>query len=287
MTDFLAGSTALLYPAVIIFGLLIGSFLNVVILRLPKRMMYEWQQQSREFLEENPDPIAYPPGLVWPRSRCTQCKHTITALENIPVVSYLFLRGRCSSCKQKISFRYPVFELLTAAASVAVIWKFGFTPEAAWGLLLTWCLIALSGIDIDHQILPDNITLPLIWLGLFASTFGVFTDPVSSIIGGLAGYLTLWLVYQAFRLLTGKEGMGFGDFKLFAALGTWLGWQQLPLIILLSSLIGAVAGLLMILFTKHDKRKPIPFGPYLAMAGWVALIWGDSLRAWYFQISGL
>jgi len=287
MTELLAGSPMLLYPAAIIFGLLIGSFLNVVILRLPKRMMYDWQQQSREFLDENPDPIAYPPGLVWPRSRCNQCGHTISAMENIPLFSYLFLRGRCRSCKTKISLRYPIFELLTAAASVAIVWKFGFSPASAWGLVLTWCLIALSGIDLDHQILPDNITLPLIWLGLLSSVFGVFTDPVSSIIGGLAGYLSLWLVYQAFRLLTGKEGIGFGDFKLFAALGTWLGWQQLPLIILLSSLIGAIAGLMLIIFTKHDKRKPIPFGPYLALAGWVALIWGDALRAWYFQISGL
>ena len=225
--------------------------------------------------------------LSKPRSRCPHCGHAITALENIPVISYLALKGRCKECKAPISKRYPLIELFTAVISAVVAWHFGFSIAVVGGLLLSWALLALTFIDVDHQLLPDSITLPLLWLGLSFNLFATYTDISSAVIGAIAGYLALWLVYHAFRLVTGKEGMGYGDFKLLAALGAWMGWQALPMIILLSSLVGAVVGISLILLKQQHRDIPIPFGPYLAAAGWLALIWGDTLSTAYLNWSGL
>ncbi|MCK5356616.1 MAG: prepilin peptidase, partial [Methyloprofundus sp.] len=211
----------------------------------------------------------------------------IKAYQNIPLFSYLFLRGKCANCQTSISIRYPLVELLTGILSVVVAYQLGGHIATLFALLLTWVLVALSGIDIDHQLLPDNITLPMLWLGLFLSLFNVFTDPVSSIIGAMAGYLILWTIYWLFKLLTGKEGMGYGDFKLLALFGAWLGWQYLLLIILLSSLVGAIIGTSMIIFVQRDKNIPIPFGPYLAIAGWIALLWGSEINSLYLTSVGL
>lgn len=262
-------------------GLLIGSFLNVVILRLPVILFSNWEEQCAELSGSKQDTIKAPFNLITPRSRCPQCGHPISALENIPVLSYLLLRGRCKHCKSPISIRYPAIELFTAALSGIVAWQLGFEWITLFALLLTWALISLSFIDIDHQLLPDDITLPFLWLGLALSVFGIFTDMQSAIIGAIAGYLTLWFVYQLFKILTGKEGMGYGDFKLLALFGAWLGWQKLPLIILLSSFAGALIGLAMIIFMGRDKQIPIPFGPYLAIAGWIAMLWGDEINSLY------
>ena len=281
--------TPLFLTGVFIFGLLIGSFLNVVILRLPARLEHDWRSQCRELLEvENTDGTAPEPlSIVWSRSQCPKCGHSIKAYENIPLLSYLFLSGRCSACKTPISKRYPLVELTTAILFLTVAYHFGPTTQCLAAIVMTGMLIALTGIDIDHQLLPDDLTFVLLWMGLFASLFNVFTDPVSSIIGALAGYLSLWTVYHLFRLLTGKEGMGYGDFKLLAALGAWIGWQMLPLIILLSSLVGAVVGLLMIAMRRHKSSQPMPFGPFIALAGWIALIWGDQIIDAYMRSSGL
>lgn len=263
-----------------VLGLFIGSFLNVVILRLPVMMQRSWRAQCRELLEqEQSEEETF--NLISPRSRCPHCGHLIGALENIPVLSYLIQRGRCKHCSTTISARYPLIELFTALMTGIVAWKFGFGWQGAFGILLTWALIALTFIDIDHQLLPDDITLPFLWLGLGLSLFGLFTGMPSAIIGAIAGYLSLWLVYHGFRLLTKKEGMGYGDFKLFALFGAWFGWQQLPLIILLSSLVGAIIGISMIVFMGRDRQIPIPFGPYLAGAGWLAMLWGDEITRAY------
>ncbi len=263
-----------------VLGLFVGSFLNVVILRLPVMMQRSWQAQCRELLEqEQSEEETF--NLISPRSRCPHCGHLIGALENIPVLSYLIQRGRCKHCSTTISARYPLIELFTALMTGIVAWKFGFGWQGAFGILLTWALIALTFIDIDHQLLPDDITLPFLWLGLGLSLFGLFTGMPSAIIGAIAGYLSLWLVYHGFRLLTKKEGMGYGDFKLFALFGAWFGWQQLPLIILLSSLVGAIIGISMIVFMGRDRQIPIPFGPYLAGAGWLAMLWGDEITRAY------
>ncbi len=270
-----------------VLGLLFGSFLNVVIHRLPKMMEQEWGEQCREFLEledtdkEKTKHKSY--NLITPRSSCPQCQTPIAGYDNIPVISYLLLLGKCRHCKKHIAPRYPIIEMVTAALSVIVAWKFGFTWAMGAALILTWCLIALSMIDFDTQLLPDNITLPLLWLGLGLSLFALFTDMQSSIIGALAGYLSLWSIYHLFRLVTGKEGMGYGDFKLFAVFGAWLGWQCLPVIILLSSVVGAVVGLSLIAFKGRDKNTPIPFGPYIAAAGWIYLIWGADITHAYIQ----
>lgn len=286
--SYLEQTPAAYVAAVFLLGLLVGSFLNVVILRLPRMLEAEWQAQCRELLGDATTGGAPAErfNLWWPPSRCPDCGHRIHAWENIPVLSYLLLRGRCRSCGSRISVRYPIIEFLTACLSAYVAWHFGFAGEALAALVLTWALIALSVIDLDHQILPDNITLPLLWLGLLLSLTGLFTNPQASIIGATAGYLSLWGVYHAFRLLTGKEGMGYGDFKLLATLGAWLGWQALPVVILLSSLVGAVVGIAMILALGRDRNIPIPFGPYLAAAGWLALLWGDELVAAYLRVSG-
>lgn len=274
-------------------SLLIGSFLNVVILRLPARMRYDWQCQCQELLADvdGSPSIAIqtekPPSLGFDRSHCPKCGHQIRAWENIPVISYLILGGRCSSCRTRISLQYPAVELLTAVLSGVVAWHFGFSLTAFAAIALTWCLVALSGIDFRDQLLPDVIVLPLMWAGLLLNTQGLFTDLTSAVIGAVAGYLTLWTVYWIFKLLTKKEGMGYGDFKLLAAFGAWLGWQQLPLIILLSAFAGAVVGIALIVIRGRDRNIPMPFGPFLAIAGWVALLWGDQITAQYLAISGL
>jgi leader peptidase (prepilin peptidase)/N-methyltransferase len=294
-----SSSPALFAGSVLLLGLIIGSFLNVVIYRLPIILEREWRTQAADVLSADtntPSSAASAPRftLSTPRSACPNCKAPITALQNIPVISWLVLRGRCASCKAKISARYPLVELTTGILSAWVAWHFGFGAPAACALLVTWALIALTGIDIDHQLLPDNITLPLMWTGLVAAVAlgpspGVAL-PVSAkdaIIGAAAGYLSLWLVFHAFKLVTGKEGMGYGDFKLFAALGAWLGWKLLPLVIVLSAATGAVLGILMIALQGRDRRAPMPFGPYLAAAGWLAMMYGDSLLNGYLRISGL
>lgn len=265
-----------------ILGLLVGSFLNVVILRLPVMLERQWQQDCKTLLAI--ETAAEPQtsfNLVQPRSHCPECKHQISAWENIPVISYLFLRGRCSACGHRIPLRYPLIELLSAGLSLVVAWHFGPGWQSLAALVLTWVFITLSVIDIDHQILPDSITLPILWLGLLLSLFGIFTDSHSAIIGGLIGYLSLWSIFHLFRLLTGKEGMGYGDFKLLALIGVWLGWQHLLTVILLSSLVGAIIGIGMIVLRGQDRSIPIPFGPYLAIAGWITLISRDELVQFY------
>jgi leader peptidase (prepilin peptidase)/N-methyltransferase len=294
--ELLSTSPGLYLLVVVLLGLTVGSFLNVVIYRLPIMMEREWRRHCAELDEassptegETPNPEQAPEtfNLSTPRSRCPHCGHAITALENIPVLSYLWLRGRCSDCGAKISLRYPLIEAITALLSVLVAWHFGFSWPALAGLFFTWALIALTMIDFDHHLLPDSITLPFLWLGLGLSLWVVFVDPASAIIGALAGYLSLWLVYWGFKLLTGKEGMGYGDFKLLAMLGAWMGWKMLPVIILLSSAVGAVVGITLILFRGRDRNIPIPFGPYLAAAGWIALLWGEDLINGYLRLAGL
>jgi len=290
MSDISAFFTS--YPAVFpwiagAFGLAIGSFLNVAIYRLPVMLERKWRDQCQEILSPNKKTLDNRKrfDLVSPGSRCPHCGHAITAIENIPVLSFLWLRGKCSACAKTISWRYPLVELLTGVLTAAVAWYFGYGTAALAGMALTWSLIALSFIDFDKQLLPDDITLLLLWTGLVLNVFSVFTSLPSAVIGAVSGYVSLWLVYQVFKLVTGKEGMGYGDFKLFAALGAWLGWQSLPLIILLSSLVGAVVGITFIVFFGHDRRLPIPFGPFLCVAGWVALLWGDTLTRYYLQFA--
>ena len=270
-----------------VFGSLIGSFLNVVIYRLPVMMQREWRNDCLEFLEQPNDVEDTRFNLSVPRSRCGDCGHQITALENIPIVSYLVLGGKCSACKTSISPQYPLVELFTALVSLVVGWHFGVSPQAMAALVLTWSLIAASGIDIGHKLLPDDITLPLLWLGILLSLFDVFVSLEDSVIGVMAGYMSLWSVFMLFKLITGKEGMGYGDFKLLAMLGAWLGWKPLFVVILTSSLVGAVVGITMIVLKKTERGTQIPFGPYLAAAGWMTLLWGDELMRFYaslFQI---
>jgi leader peptidase (prepilin peptidase)/N-methyltransferase len=264
-----------------LLGLLVGSFLNVVILRLPRRLEHDWHSQARELLGHAPSDEAKPPDLVVTGSHCPACKHKLSALDNIPIVSWLALRGRCRYCKAKISWQYPIVELLTALASAAIAWKLGFGWPLAAGLAFTWILIAASGIDARTQLLPDQLTLPLLWLGLLLSLVPVFVSPDIAIIGAAIGYLSLWSVYWLFKLATGKEGMGYGDFKLLAALGAWMGAMSLLPIVLLSSLIGAVVGGTVLALRGQDRSTPIPFGPFIAAAGWVWFVLGDRLGAWY------
>jgi len=295
-------SAGLFVGCVFVLGLLVGSFLNVVIHRLPIMLDREWRAQAADLMQTGPEgvaavPTAGPPrdfNLLRPRSACPACGAPITALQNVPLVSWLVLRGRCAACRVPIAARYPAVELGTAVLSGAVAWHFGVTGAAACGLLLTWALIALTGIDIDHQLLPDDITLPLLWAGLLAAVaigaHGGVALPVAprdAILGAVAGYASLWLVFHAFKLITGKEGMGYGDFKLFAALGAWLGWQVLPLVILLSAATGAVLGIAMIALRGRDRAAPMPFGPYLAAAGWIAMLYGERLIGGYLRLSGL
>lgn len=264
-----------------LLGLCIGSFLNVVIHRLPKMMEREWQVQCAELRGETL-PDEEPLTLARPGSRCPACGHRISALENIPIISYLLiLKGKCAGCSAPISARYPIIETLTALLSAYTVWHFGPTIQAAGALLLVWALISLAMIDFDTQLLPDAITLPLLWLGLAFNLGTTYTDLATSVIGAMAGYLALWSVFWLFKLATGKEGMGYGDFKLLAALGAWLGWQMLPTIILLSSVVGASVGIALIVFGRHGRNIPIPFGPYLAAAGGIALFWGPELTEGY------
>ncbi len=266
-----------------LLGLMIGSFLNVVIHRLPIMMERDWAAQCADLRGETP-PTCEPLSLARPRSRCPQCGHSITVLENIPVISWLLLRGRCKGCAAPISLRYPLIEALTGLLFAFAAWHFGFTAAGMGALILIAALIALTAIDFDTQLLPDDITLPLLWVGLALNAFSIYTDLKSAVIGAMAGYLSLWSVYWLFKLTTGKEGMGYGDFKLLAALGAWLGWQMLPLTILLSSLVGAVVGIALMVFTRHGRNVPIPFGPYLAVAGGIALIWGAPLTRAYLGV---
>ena len=296
MINLLASSPAVFVGACFVLGLVIGSFLNVVIHRVPIMMERQWREQCAEMVE-HPDHAATMPAppsgkepfnLVVPRSACPACKKPITALQNVPIVSYLILRGRCANCGVRISPRYPIVEALTGILSAAVAWKLGFAWPAAAGLVLTWFLVALAFIDIDHQLLPDSLTLPLLWLGLLLSLFapppGMAPIPVdmrSSIIGAMAGYLSLWTVYHLFRLLTGKEGMGFGDFKLLAALGAWLGWRMLLPTVLIAAAVGAVAGIALLASRGQNRATPIAFGPFLAAAGWLMLMFGHQLVTSY------
>ncbi|MDI3489763.1 MAG: leader peptidase (prepilin peptidase) / N-methyltransferase [Thauera sp.] len=263
-----------------LLGLFVGSFLNVVIHRLPRMMERDWHAQAAELRGEPVEP-AERFNLATPRSRCPHCGHLIGALENIPVLSYLVLRGRCGHCGAGISMRYPIVEAFTALLSGYAAWHFGFGVAAAGALLFIWTMVALAFIDVDTQLLPDDLTLPLLWLGLLFNLGGAFTDLPSAVIGAMAGYLSLWSVYWLFKLVTGKEGMGYGDFKLLGAIGAWLGWQLLPLTILLSSLVGAVVGIALIVLARHGRNVPIPFGPYLAAAGIIALFWGEDLTSRY------
>jgi leader peptidase (prepilin peptidase)/N-methyltransferase len=260
----------------LLVGLAVGSFLNVVIHRLPKMMERDWHAQCAELRGESP--AAQPHyNLASPPSNCPACGHRITAIENIPVVSYLWLRGKCSACGARIGVRYPVIEAVTAALTAYTAWHFGFGWQAFGAMLFAWCMVALTFIDVDTQLLPDAITLPLLWAGLLINLRGTFVDLAGAVIGAVAGYLVLWSVYWTFKLATGKEGMGFGDFKLLAAIGAWLGWKMLPLVILASSLVGAVVGIALMILARRGRDVPIPFGPYLAGAGLIALFWGGSL----------
>jgi leader peptidase (prepilin peptidase) / N-methyltransferase len=305
-----ASYPALFAAAAFVIGLVVGSFLNVVIYRLPIMMERDWRAQAADVTASTAsvaavsDPMpagagaAAPPAerftLAVPRSACPTCKAPIKAIHNIPVISWLMLRGRCAACKAPISPRYPAVELATGILSAWVAWHFGFGAAAACAIPVTWALIALTGIDIDHQLLPDSITLPLLWAGLLASVAlgprpeaALPVSPKDAIIGAAAGYLSLWMVFHAFRLATGKEGMGYGDFKLFAALGAWMGWKVLPVVILLSAATGAVLGISMILLRGRDRAAPMPFGPYLAAAGWLAMLYGRELVDGYLRVSGL
>ncbi len=284
--DFATADTLVLASLAALLGCTIGSFINVVCLRLPQMMERDWRNQCAELAGGTAEP-AERFNLAFPPSRCPHCGHTIRAWENIPVISYLFLKGRCSGCQTRISVRYPVVEAACGLLSALVIWHFGATWQGAAGLLFTWALLTLAIIDFDTQLLPDDITLPLLWAGLLIALGSIFVPLHTAVIGAAAGYLSLWSVYWLFKLITGKEGMGYGDFKLLAALGAWLGWQALPQIILLSAASGAIIGLAMITLRSRDRQIPIPFGPYLAIAGWISFLWGSDISAWYFQISGL
>ncbi len=270
----------------LVLGLTVGSFLNVVIHRLPKMMEDEWCEQCTELLHpEEAEKAAQTKkpkyNLVVPRSACPGCGHKITAMENIPIVSYMVLGGKCRGCKAPISIRYPLVEAFTGLLTAYAAWHFGVSLAAVFAIAFTWALVALAFIDADTTLLPDDITLPLLWLGLIANMGGTFTSLTSAVIGAVAGYLILWLVYWAFKILRGKEGMGYGDFKLLAAIGAWLGWQMLPLVILLSALVASVIGIAGIIIQGRDKGAKLPFGPYLAAAGWIAMMWGTKINALY------
>jgi leader peptidase (prepilin peptidase)/N-methyltransferase len=287
--DLLASSPALAIASAFGLGLLTGSFLNVVILRLPPRLQWEWERDSRELLDlpEATGSGAAPPGIVVERSHCPKCGHRLAAWENIPLLSFLALGGKCRACRTPISWQYPAVELLTGVLFALVLWRFGVTWQALAALVFTGFLIAMSGIDLRTTLLPDGLTLPLLWLGLLLSLVSVFAAPPQAILGAVAGYLSLWSVYWAFKLLTGKEGMGFGDFKLLAAIGAWCGVSAVLPVLLMSSLVGAVIGSIWLLLKGRDRATPIPFGPYLAIAGWIQLFWGGDLLQTYLDFVGL
>jgi leader peptidase (prepilin peptidase)/N-methyltransferase len=278
------------YLFVIIFSLIIGSFLNVVIYRLPKMMHNNWYLECREFLADEvkdvPATKITPLTLSKPDSTCPKCHHKIRFYENIPVISWLFLKGKCSQCKSSISIRYPLVEATTALLSLVIAIQYGVSLETLLLLLLTWGLVCLTLIDFDHMLLPDQIVMPLLWLGLLVNINGTFVSLNDAVIGAAIGYLSLFSVFWLFKLLTGKEGMGYGDFKLFALFGAWIGWQLLPILILMASVVGAVIGISLMLFKNHKREQAIPFGPYLAIAGWITLLWGEGIWSWYLlQIS--
>lgn len=289
MQELFSTSPAAFITVAFVFSLLVGSFLNVVIYRLPIMLEREWRAQCEETVASPPGDLpAEPFNLMVPRSRCPSCKHQITALQNIPILSYLVLRGKCANCRTPIPLRYPLIEFCTALLTAVVAWRFGFGWEAGAAILLTWSFIAISVIDFDQQIIPDTISLPLVWIGLGLSLFhpvagaeALFIDPKTAIIGALAGYLSLWSVYQLFKLMTGKEGMGYGDFKLLAVIGAWLGWQMILPVILLSAVVGAIVGIALIVLQGRDRSTPIPFGPYLAAAGWIGMMWGQQIVTGY------
>ena len=290
MAEVFTDSTLLFVAVVFAFCLVIGSFLNVVVHRLPIMMEREWRAQCEE-ITKNPPDYELPEGrfdLIAPRSRCPSCGAEIKAWQNIPVISYLLLGGKCAHCKESISARYPLVELMTAVLAAVAAWRFGAGWEAAMAVVMTLSLVPIAMIDAETQLIPDSIVLPLMWIGLAMSLYHpmagadtLFIAPQDAIVGAMAGYLSLWTVYQLFKLITGKEGMGYGDFKLLAALGAWLGWQQLPLIILMSAVVGAIVGIALMAFRRHERSVPIPFGPYLAAAGWITMLWGDQIKTAY------
>lgn len=287
MLELLQSSPTALTVCVALLGLCVGSFLNVVAYRVPKIMEQEFRRDARAFLQlpERPERVSY--TLSSPPSTCPGCGVRIRPWHNLPVAGWLILRGRCAACSQRISIEYPVVELLTAILSVGCVWRFGYSPQLLGALALTWALIALTVIDLHTMYLPDSITLPLLWLGLLLGLQPVFADPASAIVGAALGYLLLWSLFWTFKLLTGKEGMGYGDFKLLAALGAWMGWQALPQILLLSAVVGASVGLLLMAARRAEWSSKIPFGPYIAGAGWIALIWGQTINQTYLGIAGV
>ena len=290
MLAYFAASPALAIASAFAFGLLVGSFLNVVILRLPRRLQWQWERDSRELLEiEAPagTPESAPPGIVVERSHCPKCGHALAAWENIPLLSFLALGGKCRGCKTPISWQYPAVELITGVLFALVVWRFGLGYQSLAALAFTALLVAMSGIDLRTTLLPDDLTLPLLWLGLLLSLVPVFAAPTQAILGAVVGYLSLWSVYWAFKLLTGKEGMGYGDFKLLAAIGAWCGVSAILPVLLMSSLVGAVIGSIWLALKGRDRATPIPFGPYLAIAGWIQLFWGADLLKAYFDFVGL
>ncbi len=284
--EFWVANAAIFIICVLVLGLLVGSFLNVVVYRLPKMLMRDWCKQAREVLEMPAQEEGETFNLILPNSSCPHCGHEIKAWENIPVISWLFLRGKCSGCKEAISVRYPLVELACGVLSGVIAWQYGVSWEALAMLVLTWGLLAMSLIDADHQILPDTLVLPLLWLGLILNNLGMFTSLPDALWGAVLGYMSLWSIFWLFKLVTGKEGMGYGDFKLLALIGAWGGWQVLPLTILLSSVVGAVLGIIILRLQRKGYGNPLPFGPYLALAGWIALIWGDAITSSYLQIAG-
>lgn len=284
--DFWQSHTLVFALTVAVLGLLVGSFLNVLVYRLPKMMMRDWRSQAREVLEMPAEEQGETFNLLLPNSSCPHCGHEIRPWENIPLLSWLFLRGRCSSCQGPISKRYPLVELAGGVLAGVIAWQYGVSWDTLAMLVLTWGLLAMSLIDADHQILPDVLVLPLLWLGLILNSFGMFVSLTDAFWGAVIGYMSLWSIFWLFKAVTGKDGMGYGDFKLLALLGAWGGWQILPLTILLSSLVGAVLGVIILRVQRNSLSKPIPFGPYLALAGWIALIWGDQITSGYLQYAG-
>jgi leader peptidase (prepilin peptidase)/N-methyltransferase len=287
MQDLQLAPLPLILAFACITGLLIGSFLNVLILRLPARMKYSWRQECEEYLGKETQAEVEPPGIILPGSHCPVCKTPIKPWHNIPVISYFLLRGKCHTCNTSISPRYPLIELLTGLLTLFAVIHFGVTAQALAANILIWALIVLTFIDIDEQLLPDSITLPLVWLGLLINTQSLFASPLDAIYGAVFAYLVLWSIYHLFRLITGKEGMGFGDFKLLSLFGAWFGWQLLPQILIISSLSGVAGALILMLAGKAEMGKALPFGPYLALGGLIALFWGNEINDWYLHISGL
>jgi len=286
LTEILVYQPWVFVSGALLLGLIVGSFINVLVWRLPKMLEREWRAQAHEVLGLPAEPVAAPYNLMHPNSCCPRCNHPIRPWENIPLLSYVLLKGRCSSCHQPIGARYPITELACGLISAVVAWHFGFGWAAGAVLLLSWGLLAMSLIDADHQLLPDVLVLPLLWLGLILNSFGVFVSLHDALWGAVAGYMSLWSVFWVFKLITGKDGMGHGDFKLLAMLGAWGGWQILPMTLLLSSLVGVMGGLILLRLRKAHASTPMPFGPYLAIAGWIALLWGGQITDFYLQSVG-